>query len=117
LKQLPFSIASRPIQGNFDALLSALGGARLVFGTVNSDGSINTSASNSGGWSSSRTGVGAYTLTFSPAFVRIPILLLTGWTTTEMRHPAMTSSSATITCFNSAGAALDSAFDFLAIGP
>jgi hypothetical protein len=108
--------ALEPIRAKLLSLLGDLGGYRIVCGTVNSDGSINTSGPNAGGWSSSRAGVGAYSLTFDPAFARVPGLLLTGWTASEIRHTAMTVSSATISCYDSAGGALDTAFDFVAIG-
>lgn len=115
--RLPFTVGNQPIQGNFDALMKAFGGYRFLIGTVNADGTQNTSGPNTSGWSSAQTATGVYTLTFSPAFARIPVLLMTGWTTTEIRHTAMTASGASISAFNSAGAALDSAFDFLALGP
>ena len=117
--KLPFTIGNRPIQGNFDALLGALGGNRVVRGVVSGAGAIEEGS----GFTVVRNATGDYTVTFSPAFADVPTVLLgigTSATANYVRISstvAVTASSVRVLGFTFAGVAADAQFHLIAIGP
>lgn len=113
--RLPFTIASRAIQGNFDFLVSLLGGNRIVRGIVASTGAISEGT----GFTVNKTGTGVYVITFSPAFSDTPAV-----TPVVAQSGALAAivtsnspSAATVVTVNSSIVAADLGFHFHAIGP
>jgi hypothetical protein len=90
-------------------------GTRLLFGAVASDGTLISG----GGFTSARTGTGAYTVTYTTPFsvdaTLVPVSLSgDARATTEA---VSTFASSVVKLWNNAGAAADRAFGFVAVGP
>lgn len=86
---------------------------KTIRGKVNSDG---TTAAGSG-FSSSRTGLGAYGLSFTVVFSAAPAITVTPVSSVVMSGAAAGVETAQVACTNPAGSGVDTAFSFIAIGP
>jgi hypothetical protein len=97
-------------------LQGALGGHRLVAGTVASDGSI--AAAGTGNWTSSRTAAGVYVVAFQPDFKTAPLVDATPAAATARMATkgTLSASSVTVHMWSDGGAAVDDGFDFFAWG-
>ncbi|MEO5617906.1 MAG: hypothetical protein ABIS67_09050 [Candidatus Eisenbacteria bacterium] len=92
---------------------------RIVRGTVGSGGTITEGT----GFTATRTGTGAYTLTFSPAFptnerpsTAVTAVGAIGDMKFAMVLGPSTNTSVGIRIFTAAGVAVDASFDFIAVG-
>lgn len=99
-------------------LQGALGGNRIIRGTVSSAGAIVVGS----GFTVSRTGVGQYTVTFTTAFADHPTVTLGAGITVANYAVKLTTRSATAIAVNTitiaaAPANVDAEFSFIAIGP
>lgn len=91
---------------------------RIVWGTVNGDGSIANQGS--GDWTVVRTGPGGYTVMFSPPFKTKPAVTMIGMTWNVIFLAGLTSqmTPGLVTFSGWVGATqTDTAFSFAAIGP
>lgn len=61
-------------------------------------------------------GTGDYTLTFTKAFARAPIVIPSGKATRAQLHSTPTSTACRILCFNGAGVATDDSFSVMILG-
>lgn len=116
--KLPFTIGSRPIQGNFDALVSALGGMRIVRGVVTVSGGT-PSITEGVGFSVTDNGVGDYTITLATPFGDVPAVVASGheWDAIVPIAALAAGSFRIVTYNTTTGANTDSGFNFIAIGP
>ncbi|MEO5989425.1 MAG: hypothetical protein ABIU54_02905 [Candidatus Eisenbacteria bacterium] len=92
---------------------------KIVRGTVGSGGAITEGT----GFTATRTGVGAYTLTFSPAFPtneRPSTAVTAVGSITDMKFAMVlgpsSNTSVFVRIFTAAGVAADASFDFVAVG-
>jgi hypothetical protein len=120
--KLPFSIASRPIQGNFDALLSILGGNRIVRGVVAVAAGGPASVLEGTGFTVTWNATGTVTITFNPAFADRPSVIVTpvggARAAVEATGSPASGSQYQVSVFTTnTGASVDAAFHFIAIGP
>lgn len=103
-------------------VVSRLGGIKVAFCVVASDGTLSTSPPSHGITSTSRGSTGTYTINYTAAgFSQPPVIItdaVTGSVSTTINGGAGTSTSATVTTNNdlSSGALVDRAFHFFAIG-
>lgn len=110
-------------QARQDALIrqlqGALGGNRLLRGTVSAAGAV---IGDGTGWSVNKTGTGTYVVTFASNFRSIPSVVVgaghTGGDYAAKVSVAPTVSGFTVLTFvTSAGTAADGAWHFIAAGP
>jgi hypothetical protein len=97
-------------------LQDALVGSKIVHGSVSSAGAILSGS----GFTITKTGTGAYTITFTTAFASkptvVPAVVSTGTGIRNQAEPVV--GSATVLTYNSSTlAVLDAPFHFFAIGP
>jgi len=92
---------------------------RLVRGSISAAGSVRIGA----GFTSTRNGVGQYTITFAPSFTSLPAVVVGGNPSpnfsvmmTAWAHSA-SSTGFQVRVVNSSGSLIDLGFDFVAIGP
>lgn len=88
----------------------------MLRGSINSSGALLEGS----GFTSTRNAVGDYTITFNTAFADLPVITATA---TNIGSPetvtilSKTVNSCRVRVWNQAGAAVDSVFDFIVIGP
>jgi hypothetical protein len=103
-------------------LQGALGGRRFVSGLVGPTGTVVSGS----GFSAARTGLGLYTVTFSPVFAGVPDIIVGGSSTAASsgNHAGLdhanlpTASSFKVKCTDAGSAVFaDIHWSFVAIGP
>jgi hypothetical protein len=100
-------------------LQGALGGDRLIRGTVELSGTTATIARGAG-FSMTRTGVGGYDVTFDEPFAEPPSVLISpeGAGAAGAKSLSVTENGFTVGIFTTtSGANLDLSWSFLALGP
>lgn len=104
--------AQRAIDDLWDSVFAdADAGRKRCWGTVASAGGVQDAGS--GDWSSVRSALGVYVVTFNPVFISVPIVMLSlvGHTANALRMNA-TVSNFTVNTYTTTLA--DSAFSFMA---
>lgn len=103
--------------GEFNALAGDGGeNLRIIRGRIQSNGDPDFGT----GWTSTQTATGDYTITLTTAFAADPIVTATAIDTVNLEHAVIHSATPTtirIRTFSAAGALVDTAFTFIAIGP
>jgi hypothetical protein len=103
-------------------LQGALGGNRVVRGIVDGSSGTPSISEGTGTFTITDNGVGDYTINFTQAFGDVPSVDVTAGSTAgdisgKIRDGVPVTASAARVFFRKAGAAFDTEFHFIAIGP